>query len=242
MVAGRVHRRRRPGVRGADPPAGHRAPGRRVGACSTSAAVRARWRGTSPRDGAARVVGVDPSDAQLAVAARRGGRPALRPRCSRRAAVPDGASTRVACLVFEHIADRRRRDRRSRPGAAPRRRVPVPPEPPAAPGAGQRLDRRPHPGEQYWRIGAYLVEDVSMEELAPGVMLPFVHRPLSRYLNAMAGVGLLLEHMDEPAPARVHREGARVRRGGHDPPPARAPDGQKRALSGSGERRTSACA
>ena len=39
-----------------------------------------------------------------------------------------------------------------------------------------------------------------MEELAPGVVLPFVHRPLSRYVNRMAEVGLLVEHMDEPAP------------------------------------------
>ena len=43
--------------------------------------------------------------------------------------------------------------------------------------------------EQYWRIGPYLVEDVSMEELAPGVVLPFVHRPLSQYVNAMAATG-----------------------------------------------------
>jgi hypothetical protein len=55
-------------------------------------------------------------------------------------------------------------------------------------------------GEQYWRVGPYLVEDVTHEELAPGVVLPFVHRPLSRYLNGLAGHGLLLEHMEEPAP------------------------------------------
>ncbi len=54
--------------------------------------------------------------------------------------------------------------------------------------------------EQYWRIGPYLVEDVSMEELAPGVVLPFVHRPLSQYVNAMAKHGLLIERMDEPMP------------------------------------------
>ncbi len=55
-------------------------------------------------------------------------------------------------------------------------------------------------GEQYWRIGPYLTEDVSLEELAPGVVLPFVHRPLSRYVNQLARVGLLVEEMDEPAP------------------------------------------
>ena len=32
------------------------------------------------------------------------------------------------------------------------------------------------------------------------VFIPFIHRPLSRYLNALAGVGLLLRRMEEPAP------------------------------------------
>jgi SAM-dependent methyltransferase len=54
--------------------------------------------------------------------------------------------------------------------------------------------------EQYWRIGPYLVEDTSLEEVAKGVVLPFVHRPLSRYVNLMAAHGMLVTHMDEPAP------------------------------------------
>jgi SAM-dependent methyltransferase len=63
--------------------------------------------------------------------------------------------------------------------------------------------------EQYWRIGPYLVEDLSMEEVAPGVVLPFIHRPLSRYVNALVAAGLLVTRMEEPAPppgflARAH--------------------------------------
>jgi len=54
--------------------------------------------------------------------------------------------------------------------------------------------------EQYWRIGPYLVEDVSIEQIAPDVHLPFVHRPMSRYVNAMADHGLMLQRMLEPAP------------------------------------------
>ena len=54
--------------------------------------------------------------------------------------------------------------------------------------------------EQYWRVGPYLVVDVTMEELAPGVVLPFVHRPLSQYVNAMGENGLLIERMEEPRP------------------------------------------
>jgi SAM-dependent methyltransferase len=55
-------------------------------------------------------------------------------------------------------------------------------------------------GEQYWRVGPYLPDDSSIEEVSPGVNLPFMHRPLSRYVHVMGEVGLLIEDMDEPAP------------------------------------------
>ena len=41
---------------------------------------------------------------------------------------------------------------------------------------------------------------VSKEGFEKGVFIRFVHRPLSRYLNAMADVGLTLERMLEPGP------------------------------------------
>ena len=55
-------------------------------------------------------------------------------------------------------------------------------------------------GEQYWRIGAYLEEVAAFDEVAPGVDLLFVHRPLSRYVRAMGRVGLLIEDMTEETP------------------------------------------
>jgi hypothetical protein len=54
--------------------------------------------------------------------------------------------------------------------------------------------------EQYWRIGPYLVEDSSLEEVEKGVWIPFIHRPLSRYVNALAGAGMYVTTMEEPAP------------------------------------------
>ena len=54
--------------------------------------------------------------------------------------------------------------------------------------------------EQYWRIGPYLIEDTTLEEVDKGVFLPFVHRPLSRYVNLLAATGLYITHMEEPAP------------------------------------------
>ena len=57
------------------------------------------------------------------------------------------------------------------------------------------------------------------EEVAPGVRLPFIHRPLHRYVNAMARHGLLIERMEEPAPpegfldrAAEYREAATIPR------------------------------
>jgi SAM-dependent methyltransferase len=151
--------------------------------------------------GATSVVGVDPSDAQLVVARERAGGPGYVRGAADALPVPDGSfDAAVACLVFEHItavdAALAEVARVLRPGGVflfllhhPLLQVP---------GSGWIDDHIL--GEQYWRIGPYLTEDVSLEELAPGVVLPFVHRPLSRYLNGLAGHGLLLEHMEEPAP------------------------------------------
>jgi hypothetical protein len=68
-----------------------------------------------------------------------------------------------------------------------------------APGSGWVIDHILD--EEYWRVGPYLPDDVAMEEVAPGVDLPFMHRPLHRYVNELASHGLLIEHVDEPPPA-----------------------------------------
>jgi SAM-dependent methyltransferase len=54
--------------------------------------------------------------------------------------------------------------------------------------------------EQYWRIGPYLVEDKTLEEVEAGVKIPFIHRPLSTYVNLLARAGLFVTQMVEPAP------------------------------------------
>lgn len=55
-------------------------------------------------------------------------------------------------------------------------------------------------GERYWRVGPYLREEVIVEEVDVGVRMPFAHRPLSAYVNALATLGLYLTQMEEPAP------------------------------------------
>jgi SAM-dependent methyltransferase len=147
------------------------------------------------------VVGLDPTPAQVAVAAARAGGPAYllagaAPLPVRSASV----DCVIACLVFEHIRDVEQ-------ALAEVARVLEP--------GGRFLFFLNHPllqtpnsgwiddqilGEQYWRIGPYLVEDETMEEVEKDVFLPFIHRPLSTYVNGLARNGLLVTEMVEPAP------------------------------------------
>jgi SAM-dependent methyltransferase len=166
------------------------------------------------------VVGLDPTVAQLVVARDRGGDAhygrAIAERLPCRSAAFDGV---VMCLVIEHIDP-------FEPVIAEIARV-------LAPG-GRFLLLLNHPllqtpgsgwiddyvlEEQYWRVGPYLVDDPGTEEVAPGIELPFMHRPLSRYVHAMGEAGLLVDDMDEPAPppgflaaASEYREAASIPR------------------------------
>jgi SAM-dependent methyltransferase len=149
----------------------------------------------------ATAVGIDPTWAQLNVARARGGAPTYAAASAYRLPFPNGSFDAViACLVFEHIAD-------TDAAIAEVARVlehggrfvfflnhPLL----QTPGSGWIDDHILM--EQYWRIGAYLTEDTTMEEVDKDVVLPFVHRPLSRYVNAMAARGLFITEMVEPAP------------------------------------------
>jgi SAM-dependent methyltransferase len=147
------------------------------------------------------VVGIDPTQAQVAEAARRGGG-VLYGR-SGAAGLPfaDAAfDAVVACLVFEHIeaVDDAVAEvgRVLRPGGRFLFLLNHPLL--QTPGSGWIDDTILE--EQYWRIGPYLVEDHSIEEVEKNVFIPFIHRPLSRYVNAMASAGMYVTRMYEPAP------------------------------------------
>ena len=150
-----------------------------------------------------RVVGVDPTWAQLVVAQQRGGGPAYA-RAGAAALPIKSASVdaAVACLVFEHI-------RLVDAAIAEVARVLEPGGRFAfflnhpllqTPNSGWIDDQILDPPEQYWRIGAYLVEDETLEEVEKDVFIPFIHRPLSRYVNALVANGLTIVQMLEPAP------------------------------------------
>jgi SAM-dependent methyltransferase len=161
-------------------------------------------------DGVGRVIGVDPTWSQLAVARRRGGPVAYGRAGAAALPFPSRAfDAVVACLVFEHVDDMELAVAEVGRVLAPGGRFLFFLNHPLlqTPGSGWIDDRILD--EQYWRIGPYLVEDKTSEEVEPGVWIPFVHRPLSRYVNAMAAAGLLVTRLDEPAPppgflARAH--------------------------------------
>jgi SAM-dependent methyltransferase len=165
-------------------------------------------------------VGIDPTLAQIEEAHKRGKGPVYARAAA--AQLPFKSQTFeavVACLVFEHIEDVDR-------AIAEVARV-------LQPGGrflfflNHPLLQTPNSGwiddtileEQYWRIGPYLTEDHTIEEVEKDVFIPFIHRPLSRYVNALANNGLLVTKMEEPAPppgflarAREYEEAATIPR------------------------------
>jgi SAM-dependent methyltransferase len=153
--------------------------------------------------GSGLVVGVDPTAAQIGVAASRAGGPLYARATASGLPFADASfDAAVACLVFEHIRD-------VDDAIAEVARVlrlggrfafflnhPLL----QTPNSGWIDDQMLDPPEQYWRIGAYLIEDETIEEVEKDIFIPFIHRPLSRYVNALAGNELVIEQMDEPAP------------------------------------------
>ncbi|HET9060680.1 MAG TPA: class I SAM-dependent methyltransferase [Acidimicrobiales bacterium] len=164
------------------------------------------------------VVGLDPTRSQLQAAVERqpgctggsqggaGARAAtVRPQYLRGTAgsLPFGSESfdcAFACLVFEHIEGTAEAlaevGRVLRPGAGFALLLNHPLL--QAPGSGWVDDHIL--GEQYWRIGPYLAEHHAVEEVDKDVWIPFVHRPLSVYVNAMIAAGLYVTRMVEPPP------------------------------------------
>jgi SAM-dependent methyltransferase len=153
--------------------------------------------------GGAEVVGVDPTANQIAVARQRGGGPAyVRAPADRLPFAGESFDAALACLVFEHIdaVDESIAElaRVLRPGGRFSFFLNHPLL--QTPGSGWIDDHLIDPPEQYWRIGPYLVESENIEQVELGVYIRFVHRPLSRYVNALSEHGLVLERMVEPPP------------------------------------------
>ncbi len=150
----------------------------------------------------AQVVGIDPTWNCVSVANQRGGGVFARAAAAQLPFADATFDAVVACLVFEHIRDVDAAiaevGRVLQPGGRfcfflnhPLLQTP---------NSGWIDDQFLDPPEQYWRIGPYLIEDETIEEVEKDVFIPFIHRPLSRYINTLSDNGLLLERMEEPAP------------------------------------------
>ena len=153
--------------------------------------------------GARFVAGIDPTWNQVTVASERGG--GFHVSKAGADGLPffdESFDAVVACLVFEHIQDVDTAisevARVLRPGGRfcfflnhPLLQTP---------GSGWIDDQILDPPEQYWRIGPYLIEQESNEEVEKDIFIPFIHRPLSRYVNALIENGLYVQRMLEPAP------------------------------------------
>jgi SAM-dependent methyltransferase len=150
----------------------------------------------------AEVIGIDPTWNCVTVAQERGGATFASAAAAQLPFADESFDAVVACLVFEHIRD-------VDAAIAEVARVlqlggrfcfflnhPLL----QTPNSGWIDDQFLDPPEQYWRVGPYLVEDETLEEVEKDVFIPFIHRPLSRYVNTLAANGLLVERMEEPTP------------------------------------------
>ncbi len=147
------------------------------------------------------VVGIDPTWNCVSVAHERGSAVA-RAGAAQLPFADASFDAVVACLVFEHIRDVDDAIAEVARVLQPGGRCCFFLNHPLlqTPNSGWIDDQFLDPPEQYWRIGEYLVENETIEEVEKDVFIPFIHRPLSRYVNALSSNGLLLERMEEPSP------------------------------------------
>ena len=149
-----------------------------------------------------RVIGVDPTRQLVAAAVARGGL-AVQAAADALPLADTSADATLVSLVLEHVDDLDAAvaeiARITRPGGrfALFLNHPII----QTPGSGLIDDYTIEPPERYWRLGPYLVEHAGVEQVERGVFLRYVHRPLSRYVNALADHGFVVERMIEPPPS-----------------------------------------
>ena len=149
------------------------------------------------------VLGVDPTQLHIDVAIERGGGPTYLLGGATQIPAPDNSfDAVVACLVFEQIDQLDEAMTEVASVLKPQGQFSFFLNHPLlqTPGSGWIDDHIIDPPEQYWRIGPYLVETESIEEVEKDVYIRFIHRPLSRYINALIANGMTIERMVEPSP------------------------------------------
>ena len=147
------------------------------------------------------VVGLEPAAAQITNARLAGGGPRYVRGAGEALPFPSASFDGVCCcLVIEHTVDPDALLAEAARVLAPGGRFVLLVNHPAFQGPDSGLVDDHILGERYWRVGPYLTEGVTVEEVDPGVRIAFSHRPLSRYVNPVAAAGCHLIAMEEPAP------------------------------------------
>jgi SAM-dependent methyltransferase len=149
----------------------------------------------------AKVVGLDPAAAQVRMARRRGGSSRYLRAGAQHLPFSDASfDTVVLCLAIEHVEPFESAIQEVARVLMPGGRFVFLLVHPLlqAPGSGwvEAVDS----DERFWRVGSYLEDDITTEEVGPGIRLSFVHRPVSRYVHEMGKCGLLIDDMAEPPP------------------------------------------
>lgn len=150
----------------------------------------------------AKVIGVDPSAAQLDNARRKSASciDYVQGAAEDLPFGPAHFDGIICCLVIEHCADVDRVLSEIGRVLAPGGVFLLLINHPLYQGIGSGFVDDQILGEHYWRVGPYLDERVAYEEVDNGVILPFAHRPLSRYINPLADANVIMTRMYEPAP------------------------------------------
>lgn len=149
------------------------------------------------------VIGLDPTVSQVELAVKRNGGPLYALSGSDALPVQTGSVDGVVvCLVFEHVDALDESLAEVSRVLCPGGRFMLFLNHPLlqTPGSGMIIDHMIEPPETYWRIGPYLPEAVTVEEVQKDVWIRFVHRPLSRYVNGIIDAGMDIVAMIEPAP------------------------------------------
>ena len=151
-----------------------------------------------------RVAAVDPAWRQVIVGQERAGNVAGLQGSAMSLSFADATfDAAVACLVFEHIADLDAAiSEVARVLKLGGRFLFLLNHPLLqTPGSGWIDDHILE--EQYWRVGPYLPEAETVEEVEKDVFITFFHRPLGRYLNALHDAGLQWVRFEETAPPQA---------------------------------------
>jgi len=151
--------------------------------------------------GGRHLVGIDPSWRQVANGAAAGGGPRYLQAQGERLPFPDDAFDGICCcLAIEHSEGGDALLAEVARVLAPGGRFLLLVNHPMYQGPDSGFVDDQILGERYWRVGPYLREGVTVEQVDNGIEIPFFHRPLSRYLNPLAEHDVLLVKMVEPPP------------------------------------------